>query len=101
MVGPEYNLTDIDRAHLVALAHMPGFEILKNICESAVEQCKVDMINADPTKPDDVMAKYHLAKAAAVFWTRVVARLNHEQERFQAAANDEKILPDITEELLR
>lgn len=100
MVGPEYRLSDSERTHLVGLGTQPGFQVIVNICESEVEKFKVDMINADPTKPEEVLAKHNIAKAAAMFWARVAARINSEQQLYLGQKQLNEVQPDVTADLL-
>ena len=92
-------LNEANRGHLIALLGMPGFEVLQQILEEEVEQFKVDMINANPSNTQDILAKHALAKAAAVYYTKVIDRLNHEKLMFGARQDENKIMADITEPL--
>jgi hypothetical protein len=100
MIGPEYALSDVERGYLIALRQMPGFQIMINICESEVEQFKVDMLNADPKDIEDIRSKHHLALAAAIFWKRVAKRINHEETIFNSQGAP-SVQPDITESMLQ
>jgi hypothetical protein len=95
----EYQISDVERGHLIALGQLPGFQVLINICESEVEQFKVDMINANPTDIEDIRSKHNLALAAATFWKRVAKRINHEQAIFGAQSHANDIVPDVTESM--
>lgn len=100
MASPDLELNGIDRAHLNVLVTMEGFKVLQNIMESEVEKFKVALLNANPSKHDEVIAAHQLAKAAAMFYAGVVKRLNSELELYRNSpkASDKPI--DATEGLI-
>ena len=99
MITAGYKLNDGERAMLVGLRQMPGFQILLNIFESQVSQMQLDMINTPTDKPDQVLAAHNMAKAAAMFYQRTIDLMNNEIEMFGAQAKSKEIQPDITEEI--
>jgi hypothetical protein len=46
------------------------------VMQSVLETFRVDLDNADHAKPDEVLAKHALSKAAGIYYTRLVDRLN-------------------------
>lgn len=98
--NPEVELNDQERALLVHLIQSDGFRVLQKVMRSTVDAFVVDVINADPAKPEDVVAKQVLAKAASEFYQTVVSHLNEQKTLYVAAprANDEPV--DVTEGVL-
>jgi hypothetical protein len=101
MTPAGYRLSEVEQGQLVTLRQMPGFQILLNLFESQIAQMQIDMINADATNEKEVIAKYHLAKASAMFFQRVVDLMNFEIEKFGNRAMANEVQPDLTEALLR
>ena len=60
----------------------PGFKVIVKIMQAAVAQARVDLDNADVSKPSEVMGKHALSKATGVAVTRIIARINAEVSQF-------------------
>lgn len=78
MFNPEIDLEHGERAALVQMHAMEGYKVLHRVMRSMVDTFVIEIINADPAKPDDVVAKQVLAKAAAQFFEMVTQRVNEE-----------------------
>ena len=50
--------------------------------QAAVAQARVDLDNADVSKPQEVMGKHALSKATGVAITRIITRINTEVSQF-------------------
>lgn len=101
MVTAGYRPNATERAQLAGFRNQPGFQVLQNIFESQISQLQVDMINANPVDKETVLAKHNMAKAAAVFYQRVVDLINDEVRNHAAIEEGTKIQPDLTAELLQ
>ena len=60
----------------------PGFKVVEKIMQAAVAQARVDLDNADVSKPQEVMGKHALSKATGVAITRIITRINTEVSQF-------------------
>ena len=63
MIDPELQLDGIERAHIAAFVNTEGFKVVTKIFEVECEKFRVALINADPSKPNEVLAAHHMAKA--------------------------------------
>lgn len=101
MVTAGYRPNATERAQLAGFYNQPGFQVLQNIFESQIAQLQLDMINEDPVQEKKVLAKHNLAKAAAVFYQRVIDLINDEIRNHVAIEEGTKVQPDLTAELLQ
>lgn len=75
---PDVQLEHSDRAALIQVTAMEGYRVLHRLMRSEVDKFIVAMINADPSKREDVCARQVLAKAAAQFYEAITNRVNEE-----------------------
>jgi hypothetical protein len=83
MIDPGFELDSVEQSELEAIYGMPGFKVLLKVMQAAVEQARVDLDNADATRPQEVMAKHALSKATGVAVTRIMDRVNIEVSQFK------------------
>ena len=83
MLDPQFELDSVEQSELAAVCGMPGFKVILKIMQAAVEQARVDLDNADASRPQDVMAKHALSKATGVSVTRIIDRINIEVSQFK------------------
>jgi len=100
MVDPELSLDAVERGELANLVSSQGFKVLLKLALSVVEEFRTDLDNADPAKPQEVMAKHALSKAASVFHTRLINRINNEVSQFMDAPKKSDRPVDLTEGML-
>lgn len=99
MIDPERRLSDIERARLAALVPTDGFQTLKLLMEIICEKYKVLLINASPSKAEDVLAAHHMAKASAQFYATLISRIREEVDHYKNESDDSSPV-DATEGLL-
>ena len=99
MVTAGYRLGEGERAQLVALRQLPGFQILLNLMEAEVSKFAENLINTKAGQESEILANHYLAKAAAQFYQGLVNSLNNELETFANHSNVTQIQPDVTEAL--
>jgi len=79
MIDPEVELDQLERTDLVMMYNSKGWQVFQNkIMLSIVEQFRVDLDNADPAKPNEVMAKHALSRAAGIVYTKILTRVVNE-----------------------
>jgi hypothetical protein len=93
-------LTDTERGHLTSLMQHPGFGVLTHIFEEEVEEMNVELLNVASSDDKAIIAKHHMAKAAAMFYARIVKRITNEQSIF-GSGPDNNPQPDVTETLFQ
>ena len=91
-------LTAAERVELISTVGTEGFRVIQKIMEAECERFNVLVRNADTANEKDCIAKLNLAKAACMFWTQVVARINQEIAVF--APKPGTVFEDITESLI-
>jgi hypothetical protein len=97
---PDLTLEPQERALLAQLTVNPGYKIFHRICRSEVDKFIVQLINSDAAKTDEVLATHTMAKAAAMFYQGVTARINEEVLLYTGAPRESDKPVDITEGLL-
>jgi hypothetical protein len=90
-------LNGIERAHLSAWSGEESFKIVQRLMISLVKEFDLDLINA--SKNEDIIAKHHIAKAAAMYYQRFVDRLNSEIYVYQNSPKKGDKPVDITANL--
>ena len=103
MTTAGYKLNDQERAHLLGFYNLPGFQILQRMCEAEISQMQLDLVNIKASDTKEVLAAHKLAKAAAMFYQRLIDRINSEIVAFQTQKEQESkpVLPDETEKNLQ
>ena len=104
MMSALFKPNSADMAQLLALTKQPGFETLRKLMESEIDSMQLDIMNTDPSDPNyaTVLSERHrLAKAAAMFYQKLMNRLHNESVEFVAAQAGGEVMPDQTENLLQ
>ena len=86
--NPDIELDRGDQAALAAIVSQPGFKVFQKIGKACVDQFIVDLINK--TKDEDVLLYHRYAKSAALFYTRLISRINFEVELYINTIPSEK-----------
>lgn len=94
-LDPDQQLDDAERADLISLIDQNGFFVLRKLMEIEIKRFDLALKNAE--KPEEVIVKHSLAKAASQFYTQLIDRLNQERESFLNAKSLPEILPSITD----
>lgn len=89
-----------ERASLYTIVSHEGFNVLNEIIKIEVGKFGDDLLNADPAKQDEVLAKHYLAKAAAMVYTAVANRINMECDLYLKTPKMTDVPIDITEGVL-
>ena len=82
MIDPDFELDGNEQSELAQTVATPGFKVILKIMQAAVAQARVDLDNADVSKPSEVMGKHALSKATGVAVTRIVTFINTEVSQF-------------------
>lgn len=100
MIDPDFEITDIERAHLATLTTTDGFKVLQKILEAEVSRFNLALLNTRATNQAEVLSAHNLAQAAAQFYQGVVDRLNKEKLLYEhmPRKNDKPV--DATEGLI-
>lgn len=91
-------LTAAERVELISTTQTEGFKVVLKLMEAECDTFRVLLDNADPANEKDVLAKHILRKAAAMFVTQVIQRINQEIAVF--APKPGTVFEDITESLI-
>lgn len=92
-----------DMAQLLALTKQPGFDTLNKLMLSEIDAMQLSIINTDPSDPDylKILAERHrLAKAAGMFYQKLMNRISNESQEFVARQGGGEVQPDPTAALL-
>ena len=103
MTGAIFKPNAADMAQLLSLTKQPGFDILNKLMVSELDTMQLDIMNTDPTDPNYtalLKERHSLAKAAAMFYQKLMNRLHNEAQEFVAAQTGGEVMPDQTENLL-
>lgn len=103
MISALFKPNSADMAQLLALTKQPGFDTLKKLMESELDTMQLAIMNTDPTDPhytELLKERHSLAKAAAMFYQKLMNRLHNESQEFLSAQSGGEIQADITESLL-
>jgi len=98
-----YRPNAADMAQLLALTKQPGFETLNKLMLSELDSMQLSIMNTDPTDPDYVTVlseRHRLAKAAGIFYQKLMNRLHNETQEFVGKQSGVEVAPDPTESLL-
>lgn len=82
MIDPDFELDGTEQSELAQTVATPGFKVVEKIMQAAVAQARVDLDNADPSKPNEVMGRHALSRATGIAITRIVTRINTEVSQF-------------------
>src|SRR5215475_8239863 len=94
-------LSDTERGQLIGLSKLPGFEVFKNVCEEELEEMRIELLNVSSADEKNIIAKHNMAKAATMFYARVMERITHEEGVFGSQVQEKTVQPDLTEALLQ
>jgi hypothetical protein len=89
-----YQPNPSDIGQLLAILKHPGYEVLKRIFESEIDRMQIDLLNTEPTNRDEILAKHNIAKAAAMFYARILQRIENEQDLMRTHEERGKIVRD-------
>lgn len=99
--NPELELQHNERGLLAQLLSMPGYQVMHKVFRAEVDKFFVALINADPAEAQQVLAKQITAKAAAMFYTAITARLQREVAGYiESIPNTHEPVRDLTDALL-
>ena len=78
LIDPELQLTPEQRGDFMQIVHSRGFAIIQLLMQSIVEQARVDLDNANPANPAEVMSKHAISRASGIVYTKFMERVNQE-----------------------
>jgi len=78
MIDPELELEPIERSDLAMTYHSKGWPVVVKLLRVFVEEARVDLDNADHSKPSEVMAKHALSRTTGVVVTKLLTRIASE-----------------------
>lgn len=92
-----------DMAQLLALTKQPGFDTLNKLMLSEIDAMQLSIMNTDPADKDytTLLAERHrLAKAAGMFYQKLMNRISNESQEFAGRQGGGEIQSDPTAALL-
>jgi hypothetical protein len=104
MMNALYRPNSSELVQLQALTQHPGFDTLKRLMESEIDAMQLSIMNTDPADPNYqvlLSERHRLAKAAAMFYQKVMNRVSNENRDFIAAGTAKEVGADITENLFQ
>lgn len=93
-------ITNFDRANIVATVHTDGFKALQKVFEIELEKFQQKALNSDPANVATAMANLSMARAATLFYQGIVDRINNEVTIYQNAPRASDVPVDATEGVL-
>jgi hypothetical protein len=93
----EEQLSVVEQGELGSLMLTRGFQALTKVMEQEVLRFREDLINTPTEDHAKVLANHQMAKASAMFYARLMQRLNRESEVTRVSQGQE-LWEDVLQE---
>lgn len=100
MFAPEIELSDTARTQIAQTITTPGFHYINLIMRTEVSKFAMDLVNSEEGDDKAVLAKHKLSRAAALFYARVISRINSEAQLGSSNLAGEEVPSDPTEGII-
>lgn len=95
--NPEVKLEHTDRAQMAQTVASPGYIHINRIMRSELDIFIIDLINTPEDNEALAIARFKLSKAAAMYYQRIVNRINMEVQQYVQAQDGPTEPVDMTE----